>query len=177
MHSQQIFPSGLPSPDAGELKPLNSPPREDRIAAIRLTAAQLKQRLEKEAFRLGLNLQTTGAGKTDDRLPSASATPTREYAVFKGTLPGIELACSKAWFPDDRNAGKNSSTTIAMIAAIVWETYALRSQRWKHFCPCQCCNREVHRLAILEIAAILWKLLIARILLLLRSYGNQLRII
>ena len=134
MHCQQIFPFGLPSPDAGELKPLNSPPREDRIAAIRLTAAQLKQRLEKEAFRLGLNLQTTGVGKTDDRLPSVSAAQTREYAVFKGTLPGIELDCSKAWFPYDRNDRWDSGTTIA---------------------------------------AIIWKLLIARILLLLDSYGNQ----
>ena len=129
MHCQQIFSSGLPSPDAGELKPLNSPPREDRIAAIRLTAAQLKQRLEKEAFRLGLNLQTTGVGKTDDRLPSVSAAQTREYAVFKGTLPGIELDCSKVWFPFDRNDRKDKSTTIAMIAAVVWETNALRSQR------------------------------------------------
>ena len=129
MHCQQIFPSGLPSPDAGELKPLNSPPREDRIAAIRLTAAQLKQRLEKEAFRLGLNLQTTGVGKTEDRLPSVSAAQTREYAVFKGTLPGIELDCSKVWFPYDLNDRKDKSTTIAMIAAVVWETNALRSQR------------------------------------------------
>lgn len=134
MHSQQIFPSGLPSPDAGELKPLNSPPREDRIAAIRLTAAQLKQRLEKEAFRLGLNLQTAGVGKTDDRLPSVSAAQTREYPVFKGALPGIELDCSKAWFPCDRNDRWDSGTAIA---------------------------------------AIIWKLLIARILLLLGSYGNQ----
>ncbi|XP_015774007.1 PREDICTED: centrosome-associated protein 350-like [Acropora digitifera] len=104
-------PPQLPA-DAGELKPLNSPPREDRIAAIRLTAAQLKQRLEKEAFRLGLNLQTTGVGKTDDRLPSVSAAQTREYAVFKGTLPGVGSLREQAELNQKLDAKTSAATTI-----------------------------------------------------------------
>ena len=117
MRSQQNFPRLL-SPDAGELKPLNSPPREDRIAAIRLTAAQLKHRLETEAFRLGLNLHTTGAGQTDDRLASASAAQSREYAVFKGTLPGTELHWSKAWLPCFRAMERRRISIFASVAIV-----------------------------------------------------------
>lgn len=72
----------------GELKPLSSPPREDRIAAIKQTAAQLKQRLETEALRLGLNLPAAGRSNRDEQLPSTTASAS-DYTVFKGTLPGV----------------------------------------------------------------------------------------
>ena len=64
-----------------------SPPREDRIAAIKQTAAQLKQRLETEAWRLGLNLQPTSPRKPDEQLGTLKST--NDYAVFKGALPGM----------------------------------------------------------------------------------------
>lgn len=64
-----------------------SPPREDRIAAIKQTAAQLKQRLETEAWRLGLNLQATALGKTNEQ--PETFTSASDYTVFKGPLPGM----------------------------------------------------------------------------------------
>ena len=70
-----------------ELKLSGSPPREDRIAAIKQTAAQLKQRLETEAWILGLNLQPTSPRKPDEQL--GTLTSTNEYAVFEGALPGM----------------------------------------------------------------------------------------
>ena len=70
-----------------ELKLSGSPPREDRIAAIKQTAAQLKQRLETEAWRLGLNLQPTSPRKPDEQI--GTLTSTSDYAVFKGALPGM----------------------------------------------------------------------------------------
>lgn len=66
---------------------MNSPPREDRIAAIKQTAAELKHRLESEAWRLGLNLQATGLGNIDEQQPLTSVS-SGDYTVFKGTLPG-----------------------------------------------------------------------------------------
>ena len=70
-----------------ELMPVSSPPREDRIAAIKQTAAQLKHRLESEAWRLGLNLQATGLGKIDEQQPLTTVS-SGDYTVFKGALPG-----------------------------------------------------------------------------------------
>lgn len=69
------------------MKLSGSPPREDRIAAIKQTAAQLKQRLETEAWRLGLNLQPTSPRKPAEQL--GALTSTNDYAVFKGGLPGM----------------------------------------------------------------------------------------
>lgn len=69
------------------MKLSSSPPREDRIAAIKQTAAQLKHRLESEAWRLGLNLQTTALGKSDEQ--PGTFTSTSDYTVFKGGLPGM----------------------------------------------------------------------------------------
>lgn len=71
-----------------ELRPVSSPPREDRITAIKQTAAKLKHRLESEAWRLGLNLQATGLGKIDEQQPLTSVS-SRDYTVFKGALPGL----------------------------------------------------------------------------------------
>jgi len=70
-----------------ELKLSGSPPREDRIAAIKQTAAQLKQRLETEVWRLGLNLPPTSPRTPDEQL--GTLTSTSDYAVFKGALPGM----------------------------------------------------------------------------------------
>lgn len=69
------------------MKLSGSPPREDRIAAIKQTAAQLKQRLESEAWRLGLNLQPASPRKPDEQL--GTLTSTSDYTVFKGALPGM----------------------------------------------------------------------------------------
>ena len=66
---------------------MSSPPREDRIAAIKQTAAELKHRLESEAWRLGLNLQATGLGKIDEQQPLTSVS-SGDYTLFKGALPG-----------------------------------------------------------------------------------------
>ena len=66
---------------------MNSPPREDRIAAIKQTAAELKHRLESEAWRLGLNLQATGHDKIDEQQPLTTVS-SGDYTVFKGALPG-----------------------------------------------------------------------------------------
>lgn len=71
----------------GALSSTGSPPREDRIAAIKHTAAQLKQRLQTEAWRLGLNLQATTLGKTSEQPETFSSTS--DYTVFKGPLPGM----------------------------------------------------------------------------------------
>lgn len=70
-----------------ELRPMSSPPREDRIAAIKQTAAELKHRLESEAWRLGLNLQATGHDKIDEQQPLTTVS-SGDYTVFKGALPG-----------------------------------------------------------------------------------------
>lgn len=78
-HLERTKPGAIPSS--------GSPPRDDRIAAIKQTAAQLKEQLETEAFRLGLNLQATALEKTSKQ--PDSFTLTSDYTVFKGPLPGM----------------------------------------------------------------------------------------
>ncbi|RMX60147.1 hypothetical protein pdam_00010105 [Pocillopora damicornis] len=65
----------------------SSPPREDRIAAIKQTAAQLKQRLATEALRLGLNLNTTTSEETAEE--QGTFTTVSDHTVFRGALPGV----------------------------------------------------------------------------------------
>lgn len=84
-------PNQLERTRPGAVPSTGSPPREDRIAAIKQTAAQLKQRLESEAWRLGLNLQATALGKTNEQ--PETFTSTSDYTVFKGPLPGMCLCC------------------------------------------------------------------------------------
>ena len=64
-----------------------SPNREDRISAIRHTAAALKERLEAEARRLGLNLEAKALGEATRtaRLPVDGQGIRPE---FGGNLPG-----------------------------------------------------------------------------------------
>lgn len=117
-----------PSKDTGELKPSSSPPRENRIAAIRQTAAQLRHRLETEAWRLGLNLQATGSSQTDDMLPSASAASTTDYTVFKGALPGVDSLREQA----ELNKELDSMTSAATTIQAAYRGYSVRQGlNWK----------------------------------------------
>ena len=60
-------------------KPVANPQKTDRIAAIREKAAELRERLETEACRLGLNLHPAAQGQAG----------VGDHAAFSGVLPGL----------------------------------------------------------------------------------------
>ena len=67
-----------------------SPNRADRINAIRHTAAALKERLEAEARRLGLNLEAKALGDVAQRdLQTVKIAVNRSGPEFRGNLPGM----------------------------------------------------------------------------------------
>ena len=65
---------------------MTSHSRSERIAALRNTAAELKQRLEQEAKRLGLSLLNSAG--TEEPHPSSSGVSNMESEGFRGQLPG-----------------------------------------------------------------------------------------
>lgn len=103
-------PGAVPLTENEELKLSGSPPREDRIAAIKQTAAQLKQRLESEAWRLGLNLQPASPRKPDEQL--GTLTSTSDYTVFKGALPGVDNLHEQAELNQELDSKTSAATTI-----------------------------------------------------------------
>lgn len=109
--SSPTQPGAVSSTGNGELKPLSSPPREDRIAAIKQTAAQLKHRLETEVWRLGLNLPAAGLRKTDEQQPSM-LTSASDYTVFKGALPGVGSLHEQAELNKELDTMTSAATRI-----------------------------------------------------------------
>lgn len=67
-------------------KPVANPQKTDRIAAIREKAAELRERLETEACRLGLNLHPAAQGQAG---VSTGVTAPGDHATFSGVLPGL----------------------------------------------------------------------------------------
>ncbi|XP_031558415.1 centrosome-associated protein 350-like isoform X2 [Actinia tenebrosa] len=91
---------------------MTSPSRSDRIAALRNTAAELKQRLEQEARRLGLSL--LHQAETEQH-PSSSGVSKMETEVFRGQLPGVDNLHEQAELNEELDSMNTAATKIQAI--------------------------------------------------------------